>query len=131
MRHVRFSLFLVLAAAACSGGGGSTGPGSSNGSGSGTGSGGGANNDCPSGAVCFLASTYTPTSLIVSKGATVNFVNNSGISHTVNFDGTRPAGVADIPLNSSGTFARTFSETGHFGFHCTQHVGMTGEIVVN
>jgi plastocyanin len=77
-----------------------------------------------------LSTTYTPTSLTVSKGATVNFTNNSGIFHTVTFDGTRPAGVTDVPLNSSGTFARVFNDVGKFAFHCTQHAGMTGEIVV-
>ena len=78
-----------------------------------------------------LSASYTPTTLTVNAGTTVNFVNNSQISHTVNFDGTRPPGVTDIPLNDSGTFPRVFNDVGTFNFHCTQHVGMTGKIVVN
>lgn len=77
-----------------------------------------------------LSSTYTPTTLTVNAGTTVNFINDSGISHTVNFDGTRPTGVEDVALNNSGTFPRKFNETGTFNFHCTQHAGMTGKIVV-
>jgi plastocyanin len=77
-----------------------------------------------------LSSTYTPTTLTVNAGATVDFINDSGISHTVNFDGTRATGVEDIALNNAGTFPRKFNEVGTFNFHCTQHAGMTGKIVV-
>jgi len=67
----------------------------------------------------------------VSKGTTVTFHNDSGIQHTVNFDGTRATGVADVGLNSTGDFPRTFNDAGTFKFHCTQHAGMNGQIVVN
>jgi plastocyanin len=77
-----------------------------------------------------LISSFSPATLTVNSGATVNFINDSGIAHTVNFDGTRPAGVDDIGLNSSGTFARTFTTIGTFNYHCSQHAGMTGKIVV-
>lgn len=77
-----------------------------------------------------LSSTFTPTSLVISKNSTVNFVNNSGITHSVNFDGTRPTGVTDVGANSSGTFPKTFNEVGTFEFHCAFHAGMTGQIVV-
>jgi plastocyanin len=66
----------------------------------------------------------------VSAGSTVSFINNSGITHDVNFDGTRPAGVDNIGLHSTGTNTRTFTTPGRFAFHCSQHAGMTGEIVV-
>ena len=141
MKMVRYSALLVslVLAVACSGGG-STGPGGSSNSGGNNGGGTGGNTDpygggtgnttCPAGSVCFLSASFEPGSLTIAKGTTVNFVNNSGISHTVNFDGTRPPGVTDIPLNSSGTFARTFNDAGRYAFHCTQHAGMTGEVVV-
>jgi plastocyanin len=78
-----------------------------------------------------LTASYTPTSITVSKGTTVTFHNGSGVEHTVNFDGTRPTGVEDVGLNSSGDFPRVFSDAGTFNFHCTQHAGMTGKVVVN
>jgi plastocyanin len=81
--------------------------------------------------VCFLSTNYNPTSLTVAKGTTVTFHNDSGIDHTVNFDGTRPPGVTDVPLNNAGDFPRTFSDAGTWKFHCTQHAGMTGQVVVN
>ena len=78
-----------------------------------------------------LASSFSPVPLTVTRGATVTFQNNSGIGHTVNFDGTKSPGVDDIGLHSNGNNARIFSQAGKFAFHCTQHGGMTGEIVVN
>jgi hypothetical protein len=141
MKFSRYSVVLTLMiAAACSGGGGSTGPGGSNGGTGGTGGTGGSGGDpygggsggssCPANTVCMLSSSYDPASLTVAKGTTVSFVNNSTISHTVTFDGTRPPGLADVPLNNAGTFPRTFNDAGTFNYHCTQHAGMTGSIKV-
>jgi plastocyanin len=78
-----------------------------------------------------LTSSYDPTSLTVAKGQAVRFINESGLEHTVTFTGTRPPGVSDVGLNSSGTFSRTFNDAGTFTFHCTQHSGMNGQITVN
>ena len=96
----------------------------------GVGGGGGGNNACPANTVCMRSATFDPTSLTVSKGTIVTFHNDSQINHTVNFDGTRPSGVTDVPLNDSGDFPRTFNDAGTFKFHCTQHIGMTGQVVV-
>jgi hypothetical protein len=128
MKRVRVSIFVLMCAAACSGGG-STGPGVNNGGGGG-GGGGGGSEDCPTGSICMLASAYNPTTLTVNKNSIVAFINNSGAGHTVTFD-DRPDGVTDIPLHTSGTNNRTFTQVGKFKFHCTQHGGMTGEITVN
>ena len=77
-----------------------------------------------------LLSSYSPTSLNVARGTTVDFVNSSAIAHTVNFDGTRPPGVSDVPLNNGGNFPRQFNDVGTFNFHCTEHVGMNGLVRV-
>lgn len=130
MRIVRLSVFALMFTAACSGGGGSSGPGGTNGVGGGGGGGGGGNDECPTGSVCMLSSSYNPATLTVNRNAVVPFVNNSGAGHTVTWD-NRPAGVTDIPLHSSGTNNRTFTTIGRFTFHCTQHDRMTGEVVVN
>ena len=128
MKLLRLSVIASFALLACSGGG-STGPATSGGNNGGDNSGSG-NNNCPSGAVCMLSSSYSPKNLTVNVGATVPFINDSGINHTVNFDGTRPAGVDDIPLHNSGRNDRKFTQAGTFNFHCTQHAGMTGSITV-
>ena len=146
MKFGRYSGILALVIAAACSGGGSTGPGGSSGGTGGTGGsggtggtggtggdpygGGGTGGSCPANTVCFLTSSFDPTVLTVNKGTTVQFANNSGVGHTVNFDAPRPANVADIPLNTSGTFGRTFNDAGTFNFHCTQHAGMTGQIKV-
>lgn len=78
-----------------------------------------------------LSAAYSPTSVTVPVGTEVPFTNGSGILHTVTFDNPRSPGVTDIPLHSSGTNTRTFTALGRFPFHCTQHAGMEGEIVVN
>lgn len=78
-----------------------------------------------------LAVSFTPLSLTVARNATVQFVNNSGVTHDVRFDGTRSPGVDDIELHSSGTRDRVFNTMGRFAFHCSQHANMNGEIVVN
>jgi plastocyanin len=128
MKLMRFSVLLGFSVAiGCSGGGGSTDPGG----GGGGGGGGGTNTTCPANTVCMLSSTFSPTSLTVTTGTTVTFHNGSGIDHTVNFDEARPPGVTDVPLNNSGDFPRTFNSVGTYNFHCTQHIGMTGRVVVN
>jgi plastocyanin len=78
-----------------------------------------------------VASAFTPVPVTVARGATVTFQNNSGIGHDVIFDVPRSPGVEDIGLHSSGTNSRQFTQVGRFPFHCNQHGGMTGEIVVN
>lgn len=137
MHSLRFpAIVSLLVAIACSGGGGSTGPGGTNTSGGSSGGtndpygGGTGNASCPTGSVCMLGSSYDPSSITVAKGSIVNFVNNSGVFHTVTFDAPQPPGVTDVPLNNSGTYPRTFNDAGHFTFHCTQHASMKGEITV-
>jgi plastocyanin len=78
-----------------------------------------------------LASSFTPVPVTVNRGQTVIFTNNSGVSHNVLFDPPRSPGVDDIPLHTSGSNSRSFTQAGRFPFHCSQHGGMTGEVVVN
>jgi plastocyanin len=78
-----------------------------------------------------IGTSFQPVPLVVQRGAVVNFQNTSGIGHTVTFDAPISPGVDDIPLHTSGTNSRTFTQAGRWLFHCTQHGGMTGEITVN
>jgi plastocyanin len=78
-----------------------------------------------------LSASFNPTTLTVTANTQVSFVNNSGVTHDVLFDGTRPPGVDDIGLHSSGTNVRTFTTAGTFNYHCDQHNGMNGTIIVN
>jgi plastocyanin len=81
------------------------------------------------------SSAFTPTTLTVPAGSTVNWTNDSGVPHNVTFTnpdaalsaGTGPSG--NIPDHGSGTNSRRFN-TGT-AFECTIHFGMTGTVVVN
>jgi plastocyanin len=73
--------------------------------------------------------TFSPATLTVTAGTSVDFTNNSGTTHNVVFDNTDA--IADIPTNTSGTSSRTFATAGTYNFHCDFHApGMKGSIVV-
>jgi hypothetical protein len=84
---------------------------------------------CPANTVCMGQQTFSPATLTVAPGTSVNFTNGSGTTHNVVFDNT--TAIADIPPHSSGTNARTFQAAGTYNFHCDFHApGMTGKVVV-
>jgi plastocyanin len=73
-------------------------------------------------------SSFDPKSQRLAKGGTVTWSNASGNIHNVTFEQVgAPSNVPDLP---SGSASRTFNETGTFTYHCTNHAGMTGAIVV-
>ena len=119
--------------AACGGGGSgySTGP---NGTPTGTGTGGNANTN----QVTMQDQSFAPGTINVAKGATVTWTwptcDNSGyggygsgcISHSVIFDDN-----VQSPVQTSGTFTRTFTSAGTFDYHCGVHgAPMSGKVVV-
>ena len=111
--------------------GGTTAPTNANPGGSGNPGGNtGGNTTIPSNTVDATATdTFTPSSLTVTVGTSVDFVFQS-VGHNVVFNAVagRPA---DIPgTNSSVTISRTFSTAGTFPYQCTIHGGMTGTIIV-
>jgi len=89
----------------------------------------GGGNDCPANTVCMLNTSFEPASLTVNRNGSVGFLNQSGIIHNVTF-ASPAAGVSNIPNHSSGSSSRTFANAGTFGFTCTLHAGMNGQIVV-
>jgi plastocyanin len=76
------------------------------------------------------AASFDPAELSVSRGATVAFENNSGVTHDVVFDAPISPGVTNIGTITSGAVTRTFTTAGNWNFHCTLHGGMNGRIVV-
>jgi plastocyanin len=71
---------------------------------------------------------FQPHSLQLAPGATVTWVNNSDVAHTVTGD--------DLAFDDSGliepgdSFRQTFVEPGTYRYTCGPHPGMTGVIVV-
>jgi plastocyanin len=100
-------LAAMVAAAACSGGSGDLGQGPG---------------DTPEGDVQVRNNSFTPSSLQVGAGATVEWAwASEGETHNVTFDDGEHS-----DNRSSGTYARTFGSTGSYRYHCTIHGTATG-----
>jgi len=70
-------------------------------------------------------SVFSPSSLEVNINATVTWVNDDNMVHTVTADnGSFDSG--DIAPGAK--FNYTFTNTGTFSYHCVHHSGMTGTI---
>lgn len=72
--------------------------------------------------------TFSPKDVAVAKGGTVTWTFSS-VTHNVDFQGANgaPSGIGNT-ANSS--IARTFNNSGSFGYVCTLHSGMTGTVLV-
>jgi plastocyanin len=74
------------------------------------------------------ASSFDPTLTTIRRGGTVTWNNSSGTAHNVTFDTSgSPGNVSDM---STGSASRTFNGAGAFYYHCSNHSGMSGTIVV-
>lgn len=120
-------LAAVAVLASCGGGGGAsstTAPG-------GGGGGGGNNSGCTTGDFCLGSSSFSPTTLTISRGATVTWVNNTGIQHDVTFDTPGTVTGGNVAAFSSGSVTRSFPTSGTFHFICSIHgPTMTATITV-
>ena len=123
-------LFAILAAGAACSGGATTGPSVGRGAGGGP-SGAGAGS-----AVTIQDFAFSPDTVIVKAGGTVQWTNFGASAHTSTADDSSwtsgqiaPAGGA-MGGGSGGTFSRTFLRPGTFGYHCANHPYMTGVVSV-
>jgi plastocyanin len=70
---------------------------------------------------------FNPSSLSVTAGSTVTWMNSDTTIHTVTADdGSFNSGNIAI----GATYSRVFSTAGTFSYHCTIHPEMTGKVVV-
>ena len=74
------------------------------------------------------ALTFQPQRADISAGGRVTW--NFAIEHNVTFGSNAPPG-GNIPNTSSGSVSRDFPTAGTYGYNCTLHAGMTGEVVVH
>lgn len=70
---------------------------------------------------------FTPATITVTAGATVTWMNNDNMTHTVTGD--------DNSFDSGGigtgsSFTKTFLTVGTFPYHCSIHPSMTGTVMV-
>jgi plastocyanin len=84
-------------------------------------------NDRPANEVWMSLSSFVPTSLNVTAGTTVRWVNTSAVPHNI----VSNTGLfsSDI-LNPDQDFSFTFEETGIYSYVCEIHPGMAGTINV-
>ncbi len=72
---------------------------------------------------------FNPSTRTVSKGTTVQWVNQDGVTHTVTWI-SGPSASFNQSVASGGNFSVKFDTAGTIQYHCTIHAGMTGTIVV-
>lgn len=71
---------------------------------------------------------FSPTTLTVSAGTTVTWVNNDTAAHTVTADdGSFDSG----NLAPGDSFTHTFTSAGSISYHCNYHPNMVATVVVN
>lgn len=71
--------------------------------------------------------SYSPDPVNIAVGETVTWVWHEDNHSTTSDDGLWESGVR----NSGGLpYSHTFPDAGSFGYHCSQHPGMTGTVVV-
>jgi plastocyanin len=75
---------------------------------------------------------FYPSTLTVSKGTTVTWVNMDMVQHTVTSGSEQaPTGLFDShELSHMQSFSYTFSTPGTYTYFCDVHSGMTGTIIV-
>jgi plastocyanin len=73
--------------------------------------------------------TFSPDSVRIATNGTVRWNFPGPETHNVTFLANPPPG-GNIPNKNSGFEERTFPTAGLFGYQCTLHSGMSGEVVV-
>jgi|KBSMisStaDraftv2_1062788.scaffolds.fasta_scaffold155441_2 plastocyanin len=79
------------------------------------------------GASLLTTTAYGVNPLTITAGTTVKWVNNDTMAHTATSD----TGVWDSgQISSGGNFSFTFKTAGTYAYHCINHPGMVGVIIV-
>ncbi len=72
------------------------------------------------------AREYHPSTLTVSVGTKVTWINKDLEEHSVNSN----TGIFGGPLPGLNTFSYTFNEPGTYPYYCEPHPGMAGVVIV-
>ncbi len=73
--------------------------------------------------------SFSPLAVSIARNGTVTWSNGTGTVHNVTFVATAGA-PANIGDHAGGTTVRTFTTAGTFNYNCTQHAGMSGQVIV-
>jgi plastocyanin len=76
-----------------------------------------------------LTHEFSPSSVTIAPTGTVTWTNSSNQIHNVTFAAATGA-PANVANHSSGTNNRQFSTAGTFNYACTNHPGLSGQVIV-
>ena len=76
---------------------------------------------------------FSPSTVTISTGDSVKFVNNKLAPHNAVFDGHEELSHADLAFAPGESWTETFSTAGTYDFYCEPHrgAGMVGKVIVN
>ena len=76
---------------------------------------------------------FEPSTINISAGDTVKFVNNKLAPHNAVFEGNDELSHPDLAFAPGESWEKTFSQAGTYDFYCEPHrgAGMVGKVVVN
>tara|TARA_Y100001968_G_scaffold330170_1_gene381282 strand:+ start:1353 stop:1712 length:360 start_codon:yes stop_codon:yes gene_type:complete len=76
---------------------------------------------------------FEPSTINISSGDSVKFVNNKLAPHNAVFDGHEELSHPDLAFAPGESWEETFSTAGTYDFYCEPHrgAGMVGKVVVN
>jgi len=72
---------------------------------------------------------FLPENITVQAGASLVWRNDDNVTHTVTGDDAQ-GGVSSELLPNLGVYRVTFTRAGTFGYHCTPHPWMQGNVTV-
>ena len=76
---------------------------------------------------------FEPSTVNISAGDSVKFVNNKLAPHNAVFDGHEELSHPDLAFAPGESWEETFAAAGNYDFYCEPHrgAGMVGKVVVN
>lgn len=74
--------------------------------------------------------TFQPTTLTVTPGTSVTWVNDDDTAHTSTSDASGGSGWDSGVLNPGASFSHKFEKAGDFTYHCQIHGYLKGTVIV-
>lgn len=71
---------------------------------------------------------FQPRTITIKAGTILTWTNQTGVPHTVTFEGN---GLPSVKVQPGKGVSATFTRGGTFGYHCTIHPYMHGAVIVN
>ena len=97
----------------------------------GGGGGGGGNGGPGANEVWIQGMAFVPSSITVSAGTTITWINKDGITHTVTSDTGVTPSFDSGNIGSGGSSPLNFATAGTYKYHCAIHPNMMGRVIVN